>query len=200
MSPPELAGDAPVADIVHPVEIGLLKSFRHELDFAAFHSRDGGRGERFHLHEPLLGHDRFDGRMAAVTGADVVRIRLDLDQISALFEFLDNRFAALVAFHPGEFAAVFVDVARVRIHAKHGQAVPLATSKSFGSCAWRNLHGARAEFHFAVFVAHDGDFAPTAGMITVLPIRCLYRGSFGFTATPVSPNMVSGRVVATVIE
>ena len=37
----------------------------------------------------------------------------------------------------------------------------------------------------------------TSGSFTVLPTRCPKRSSLGFTATPVSPSMVSGRVVAT---
>ena len=35
------------------------------------------------------------------------------------------------------------------------------------------------------------------GKITFLPIKCLYLSSSGLTATAVSPNYVSGRVVAT---
>ena len=37
----------------------------------------------------------------------------------------------------------------------------------------------------------------TTGRITFLPIKCLYLLSVGLTATAVSPNNVSGRVVAT---
>ena len=37
----------------------------------------------------------------------------------------------------------------------------------------------------------------TTGRITLLPIKSLYLSSLGFTATAVSPNKVSGRVVAT---
>ena len=42
-----------------------------------------------------------------------------------------------------------------------------------------------------------GILRPVSGRSTVLPIRCLYRGSSGWTATAVSPSIVSGRVVAT---
>ena len=35
------------------------------------------------------------------------------------------------------------------------------------------------------------------GRMQVLPTKSLYRSSLGLTATPVSPIMVSGRVVAT---
>ena len=37
---------------------------------------------------------------------------------------------------------------------------------------------------------------PVSGRSTCLPIRCWYRGSSGWTATAVSPSIVSGRVVA----
>ena len=37
----------------------------------------------------------------------------------------------------------------------------------------------------------------TIGRITFLPIKCLYLPSSGLTATAVSPNKVSGLVVAT---
>ena len=36
------------------------------------------------------------------------------------------------------------------------------------------------------------------GKITFLPFKCLYLSSSGFTATAVSPNIVSGLVVAIV--
>lgn len=38
---------------------------------------------------------------------------------------------------------------------------------------------------------------PTIGKITFLPINLLYLSSLGLTATAVSPNNVSGLVVAT---
>ena len=37
------------------------------------------------------------------------------------------------------------------------------------------------------------------GKITFLPFKCLYLSSSGLTATAVSPNIVSGLVVAIVI-
>ena len=38
----------------------------------------------------------------------------------------------------------------------------------------------------------------TIGKIIFLPMKSLYLESFGFTATPVSPSIVSGLVVATI--
>ena len=41
---------------------------------------------------------------------------------------------------------------------------------------------------------------PTSGSSTIVPTRSRYRSSSGFTATATSPGIVSGRVVATVID
>ena len=45
MAPPELARDAPVADVIHPFEISLRPVLRHEDDAALFHGLDGGFGQ-----------------------------------------------------------------------------------------------------------------------------------------------------------
>ena len=52
--PPELTGDAPVLDVVHPVEIGLGVPFGHELDASVLHSLYGGLGKILYRNEPLL--------------------------------------------------------------------------------------------------------------------------------------------------
>ena len=54
MSPPELPRDAPIANVVHPVEICLFKPFGNELHLAVSHRFDGRRGKRLHIHKPLL--------------------------------------------------------------------------------------------------------------------------------------------------
>ena len=73
-------------------------------------------------------------------------------------------------------------------------------SKSFGSCAGVT---------FTAPVPNDGSTWSSAtigmlrfvsGSVTCLPIRCWYRSSSGWTATAVSPSIVSTRVVATTID
>ena len=41
VSPPELARDAPVVDVGHPLHVGLLVHLRGELDVAFAHGGDG---------------------------------------------------------------------------------------------------------------------------------------------------------------
>ena len=54
VTPPELTGNAPVADILEPMEIDLFKTLRHELCLAVLDSVDSGTREGLHADEPLL--------------------------------------------------------------------------------------------------------------------------------------------------
>ena len=53
VAPPQLARDAPVADVAHPVEVGLRPALGDELGLALLDRLDGRLGQRLHLHEPL---------------------------------------------------------------------------------------------------------------------------------------------------
>ena len=66
MSPPQLAGDAPVVDVAHPLEIGLRPHLRNEPNLSRLDGADRGLGERADLHEPLRREVRLDDRVAAL--------------------------------------------------------------------------------------------------------------------------------------
>ena len=55
VAPPQLAGNTPILQVTHPGEVHVFVVFRHELDIAVFHRFDGGLGEAFHRHKPLVG-------------------------------------------------------------------------------------------------------------------------------------------------
>ena len=84
VAPPELAGDAPVVDVVHPLEIGLGPVRRDELDRAVLDDADGLVGERLDADEPLPREVRLDDVLAAVAVADGVVVVLDLDEQALL--------------------------------------------------------------------------------------------------------------------
>ena len=66
MPPPELAGNAPRLDVLQPVEIGLFPVFRHEFRAPVPHRLQRRFGERFRIHEPLVGQHRLDHHFRAV--------------------------------------------------------------------------------------------------------------------------------------
>ena len=65
MSPPELARDAPVADVVHPLVPGLDPVFGDDFDALFVDGGDGFFGQRLGADEPLLGDQRLDDGLAA---------------------------------------------------------------------------------------------------------------------------------------
>ena len=126
MAPPELARDAPVVDVRHPLEVGLGPVLGHEADSAVLDCLDGLRGQRTDAHEPLRRDERLDDRPAPVAVTDGVAMVFDLLERALAFELLDERGARLEPIlsrvgpgfrgHPG----VFIDHGHLR------QVVPLA--------------------------------------------------------------------------
>ncbi len=77
MAPPELARDAPVMDVAHPLEIsfGVLRG--RELDVALLDSGDGLVGQRLNLHKPLCRQARLYNGFAAVALAHRIGVLAD---------------------------------------------------------------------------------------------------------------------------
>jgi len=76
MAPPELAGNAPVTDVLHPVEIRLVETLGHKAGLFGFDYFNSWFGQGFHFDKPLERHARFDDSRAAVAGADIMLVRL----------------------------------------------------------------------------------------------------------------------------
>src|ERR1043166_9812479 len=78
MSPPQLARDVPVADVLHPVLEGRVPALRNDPEPCLAIRREHRLGERLHLHEPLIAQARLDDRVAAVAAPQRVAVWLDL--------------------------------------------------------------------------------------------------------------------------
>ena len=76
MTPPELARDAPVVDVAHPLEVGLRVLLRRKVDVALFDRGNCLVGQRLNLDEPLRRKPRLNHRLAAVALADGVHVVL----------------------------------------------------------------------------------------------------------------------------
>ena len=115
MSPPQLARNAPVINVLHPVQINLPVVFRNDRDLAALDRRNRAVGQRLDLDEPLLGEPRFNHRSAAVALAQSKSMVLLAHQKSLLLQIGQHTLARFVAIKPGVHARILVHV-RVLIH------------------------------------------------------------------------------------
>src|ERR1019366_5836485 len=80
MAPPQLARDAPIVNVAHPLEISLGVILGNELDLPVFDRFDGAIGERLNLHEPLRREPRLDDGLAAIALAQRDNVILRADQ------------------------------------------------------------------------------------------------------------------------
>ena len=157
VSPPDLAADAPVLNVLHPVEIGLGPAVGIELDRAGADCLDGGLGELVHADEPLVAEERFDLHAAALGEADVVDDVLDFFEEAELFHLRHALLAAFVAVEPGVLAALGVHGA-VAVHdVDEFEVVTFADLIVVRVMGGRDLHAAGALFRVGVLVLDDRD-------------------------------------------
>ena len=97
MSPPQLARDAPVVDVVHPVQINLFVVFRDDGDLAAFDGLDRFLRQRLNFDEPLLGEAGLDNSPAAVAFAEGERVIFFGHEKSLLLQIGEDALAGFVA-------------------------------------------------------------------------------------------------------
>ena len=72
VAPPQLARDAPGADVLHPVEVDLRLALGVEADLAALDDLDRRLRELVHAHEPLQRDQRLDALARALGERHVV--------------------------------------------------------------------------------------------------------------------------------
>ena len=159
MAPPELAGDAPVAHVLHPVGIDLGEAVGDELRLALADHAQSLLCKGLHLDEPLGGDDGLHVVVAAVAGADVVGIGLGLFEQAKGLQIRHDGLPRLVAVHAEVAPAVFIDRAVVGNDLDAFQIVAQTDLKVVGVVRGRHLDAAGAEIHLHVVVGHDGDLA-----------------------------------------
>jgi len=93
MPPPELTADAPVLDVFHPVEVGLLPALGTEGDLVLGHGIGRFRYAGI-TQEPLHGNARFDRDIGAFGVTDGVLVFLDLHELAHGLQLLRSGLAA----------------------------------------------------------------------------------------------------------
>ncbi|CAM5735024.1 hypothetical protein STENM223S_03475 [Streptomyces tendae] len=159
VAPPQLARDAPVVEVVDPVEVPLLHLLRVDLDLAVADGVAGGLGQRADLDPPLHGQPRLDGGLTARAVADAVDVGTLLGDNPALgAQRGDDGGAGLQPVQALEGAVGGDDGVLVH-HGDGGQGVPLADLEVVRVVGGRHLDGAGAELGVDVLVGDDRDGA-----------------------------------------
>ena len=156
VTPPELPGDAPWPNVLHPVEVHARPSRRMELDAPTRHGLDRGRGELVHAHEPLQRDQRLDPLARALRERHVVRVLLRVGDQAELAQLGDNRIACLRHGQPDEPLRRRVgDPAVLADHADPFEPVPIPDLEVIRVVARRDLQRTGAEVGPDVLVGDD---------------------------------------------
>lgn len=198
MPPPQLPGDAPVPDPLEPVEVHLRPPLGDEPDPPVPHRRDRRLGKGLHPDEPLGGDLGLDPGLAALAVPDRVAVRDDLLKKALFLQPPDHFLPGLEPVEAGEGTALPADRPVGVEDVDRGETVALSDLPVHGVVGGGDLEDPGPELGVHLLRSDDGEPAPEKGRAAVFPMRPWYRSSWGFTARPVSPSIVSGRVVATV--
>ena len=168
VSPPDLARDAPVADIVEPVRVGFFPALGPEFYCSRFDRRLCLLDFRI-AHEPLVGQARLNRNVSALGVSDVVFVVLHGDELP---EFVELFYGELARLEPVEPLEIF---SRKRVHCAVGvhyvdyfEVVALAYFKVGWVVSGGDFQYARSECHIHVFVADNRDFRAWEGADCVL--------------------------------
>ncbi|MNV18634.1 hypothetical protein D3C71_1094660 [compost metagenome] len=170
VAPPQLAADAPVLDVVHPLVVGVHPVLGHKGHFATGHGIDGllrnalAGGVAFahlaHRHEPLVGQHGLDHLAGAGADRHHELVLLHLDQRADGLEVGHHGLAGHEAVHALVLGGrVLVDGGLQGQHHDHGQLVALAHGVVVLVVRRRYLHHARAELLVHVLVGDHRDLA-----------------------------------------
>ena len=159
VAPPELAGDAPILEVVHPGKVGLRPAGRMELDFPIAHDLSCTLLELVHSHEPLLGEPGLERRAAAVAVHDGMAEFLDVVEQAVAIEPVDDSGTGLIAVHAGELAVAIHNVCRLIENVDLRQIVRLAHGIVIRVMCRRDFHEASAVVCIDVPVGEDRNLA-----------------------------------------
>ncbi len=157
VAPPKLARNAPVAQVVDPVEIGVFPVGGDEAHFLILYCLAEHVFKAGHAHEPLFREIRFDHSFRAVRNANAIFMRLFSDQKADLVHRSDNGNASLLDGHPFEFSCIFIHLTVGRHDIDEGEFVIQPHLIIVGIMRGSDFDGAGAKFRIDESIGDDGD-------------------------------------------
>ena len=99
MSPPELSGDTPVTDVIKPVIINLIHSFRNKFYLAGFNNLASTSCHLIHLYKPLRFDEWLNCCSASVVCSYLMSMRYYLYQKTLSLKILQHCLTCLISVH-----------------------------------------------------------------------------------------------------
>ena len=170
VSPPDLSGNTPVADILQPVQINLIKTLRNKFQFSRLNRIDCRFCQLLHLHKPLLFYHWLYRGMAPVMGSYIMRVWLDLYQVSLFFQIFHHCLSCFVAIHTCIFAApLLIDGGVVVHHINFRKVVTLSNLKVVRVVSRSNLYSSGSKLFIYIVICHNRNLSVRQWQEALLP-------------------------------
>ena len=139
VSPPQLARDAPILNVLQPIKINLLKALWHNADLSIANGCQCFGCQRFDLNKPLRGDHWLDDLAAALTARHIQRVGLFLNCQTGCPHVSPYSLARLKAIEACILPALCGYACFAVQHGYDGQPVALPNGVVVGIMAGRNL-------------------------------------------------------------
>ena len=156
LTPPQLAADAPIACVLHPVTVGIAILVRDELDETVLDRGKGARRQLAHLEEPLGAQTRLNDGIGALAVSYRRGIVLNLLDIAGVLEHLDDLPAGLETVLAYQDLGVFGQASAVVDDIDDREVVTQADLIVVSVMRRRDLEAAGTEIHLDIVVLDDG--------------------------------------------
>ena len=163
MSPPQLAADTPVLDVLQPVLIGIFIFGWVEFQVIIHHRGQSHIGKVLHLEEPLHGELRLDSHVGTLGETYLVGIGFHLLQQSGILQI----FLYLLAYIETVHADIVIE------DVDSGQVVFLAQHIVVDIVCRSYLQTARTEFHVYIIILDNRNNAVHQRNNHFLPLQPL---------------------------
>mmetsp|Transcript_113724 Transcript_113724/g.317616 ORF Transcript_113724/g.317616 Transcript_113724/m.317616 type:complete len:208 (-) Transcript_113724:465-1088(-) len=166
MSPPELSTNAPVSNIIEPLEPGLFVFGRNNLQFSIANRVRGSLGHAVAVDVPLRSDHGFQNISRAGTDTQSHFIGLFSFQKTLLFQSLFHGNTSIVSHHPFKLlSSMMVDTSIFIQDGDKFQIVSFAAFVIIRIMGGGNLDGTGTKRHVDQFgIGNNGNFASTKGM------------------------------------
>ncbi len=159
VAPPQLAADAPVPHVPHPVVVDLRPVIRNEDRASLLNRLNGLIRKRACAHKPLGGNHRLHHHTRALAFAHAQFIGFRAIQEALRFHIRQHFFPGFVAVKPCIRPAFAGDLCVLVNHPDQRQVVPHRRFKVIRVMCRSDLYAARAKLRICHLIQNDGNLA-----------------------------------------
>ena len=158
MSPPELTGNTPVADILKPVEIRFIKMLRNKFCFSFFYCINRRTGKWFHFYKPLFGYTRLYCCSTTVTSSYVMIVVLNFYKSALFFQIFYDGFSCFISIHARILLIFIHDFSIVCHHINNRQVMTQSNLKVIWVMCRRDFYDTGTKFHIYIIISNQRNF------------------------------------------